>query len=451
MNKFQNNLTTAPIPRLIRQIAVPASVGFFFNTMYNITDTFWAGRVSDLAISALSLSFPVFFLIIALGSGISTGATALISNYLGENNEKKAKVIGIQAVTFSFFVAVILSFLGIISSSYFLRLLGATGEYLDISKGYIDIIFLGTIFFLFTFVLNSQLTSRGNTKVFRNLLIVGFFLNIGLDPLFIFGGFGLPALGVTGVAWATVLIQAILSGYLLYKIVQYKILKWEDFKKIAPQIRIFGEIARQGIPASLNMMSVALGFFVITYFISRFGPDAVAAFGIATRVDQIALLPNIGLNIATLTLIGQNFGARKMERVREIFFKNIKYGIFMVSLGVFSVFFFGEYIIRFFTDDPNTIAYGREYFKIFAFSYWAFVIIFITGAAFQGMKKPAFVLVLALFRQLLAPLAAFYVLTDVFDLGIRSIWIALLLIIWSSAIFSWIWVRKTLRKTDLMG
>lgn len=141
-----NELTTKSIPQLIKQIAVPASVGFFFNTMYNVVDTFFGGLISTQAIAALSLSFPVFFIIIAFGSGIGTGATALISNSLGSNNQTEAKKFTAQSLSFTVIVSLFLTFVGVIISPPLFKLLGASGEYLELALSYINVIFYGTIF-----------------------------------------------------------------------------------------------------------------------------------------------------------------------------------------------------------------------------------------------------------------------------------------------------------------
>jgi Na+-driven multidrug efflux pump len=126
------DLTTQPIPKLIRQLAIPASVGYFFNTMYNVVDTFFGGLISTQVLAALSLSLQVFFIIIAVGTGISTGTTALIGNTLGAGNREEAKLLAIQGVSFSVLLSIVLTFIGIYSSPFLFSILGASGEYLQI-------------------------------------------------------------------------------------------------------------------------------------------------------------------------------------------------------------------------------------------------------------------------------------------------------------------------------
>jgi len=444
--KNNTDLITKPIPGLIKNIALPASIGFFFNTMYNVVDTFYAGLISMQALAALSLSFPVFFVIIAMGSGLSTGATALIANALGAGQVGRAKRYAIQAITFAVIIGILLTFVGFYFAPFLFRILGATGEYLTIALSYINIIFFGTVLFLLTFILNSTLTAQGNTKTFRNFLFIGFFLNLILDPWFMFGGLGLPALGLAGVAWATVATQIIGIFYLGYRVAKTGLFCRGCLVKFIPRWSYFLRLAKQGFPASLNMMTVAIGIFVITYFVSAFGKAAVAAYGIAVRIDQIALLPNIGLNIATLTLIGQNNGAGQFNRAKEVYRLAIKYGLFIVSFGMILVFIFARQAIMIFSQEPIVILTGVTYLRISVLVYWSYAILFISTSALQGLKKPMYAVWLGLYRQIAAPIIIFYLLAYVFGLGLLGIWWGILIINWSAAIITLIYVRYVMKK-----
>ena len=164
----EKGLTTEPIPRLIQKISIPASTGFFFYTMYNVVDTYFAGLISTLTLSALSLSFSVFFIIIATGTGIATGTTALIANALGAGNREKAGLFGIQGISFGLITSIILTVAGIRISPFLFSLLGASENYLAVSLEYMDTIFLGTLFFMLQYMLNAILNALGDTRSLRN-------------------------------------------------------------------------------------------------------------------------------------------------------------------------------------------------------------------------------------------------------------------------------------------
>ena len=443
--KENPDLTRTPIPKLIHQIAVPASIGFFFNTMYNVVDTYFGGLISTQALAAMSLSFPVFFLIIAMGSGFATGTTALIGSALGASNQDEAKRYAIQGLTFGMIVSVCLTFLGLCLSPYTFSFLGASDEYLQDCLRYMNTIFLGTVFFLLVYMLNAILNAQGNTRTFRNVLIVGFLLNIGLDPWFIYGGFGIPAMGLRGIAFATVLVQIIGCGYLGLKVYQTGLLSGGNFRDAIPQYAPFKNIAYQGFPSSLNFMTIALGVFVITYFLSRFGKEAVAAYGIALRVEQIALLPTIGLNVATLSIVAQNHGAQRFDRIKETLRTALRYGAMVSAIGTICVVVFGRYFITVFSDDIRVIQIGTTYLKIDAFVFYAYVVLFVDVATLQGMKRPAFALIIGVYRQIIAPVAVFYLFTQVLNLGVLGIWWGIFFVTWSAAIIAFFYTHHVLK------
>jgi putative MATE family efflux protein len=443
------NLTTQPIPGLIKQIAIPSSIGFLFNTLYNVVDTYFGGRISTESLAAMSLSFPVFFVVIALGAGISTGATALMANAIGAGNMHKVRYYAVQSISYCLVVSVFLTWLGLVFSPFLFSVLGAKGPYLNLALEYTNVIFYGSAFFLLNFVLNSILTAQGNTTTYRNLLIIGFFLNIILDPWFIYGGLGTPALGLAGVAWATVLIQILTSIYLFYKIANTNIFCQECLQMIRPKTAYYLEISKQGFPASLNMMTIALGIFIITFFISKYGPNAVAAYGVATRFDQLAFLPIVGLNIATLTLVGQNNGAKLYDRVREIIRLALKYAAYIISLGIIAVFIFAKQLISIFSQDSAVINIGTIYLKISVLAYLAYAILYISVSALQGLKRPYYAIWIGLYRQIIAPILIFWLMSSVLGFKLNGIWWGIVIINWSAAIITYIYLKHKLIKLKI--
>lgn len=439
------NLTTDPIPRLVRDLAVPASVGFVFNTLFNVVDTWWAGRISTEAQAALSLSFPVFFILIATGSGLAQGATALIANALGSDNLPAARRYAAQAAALAGLAGIVLLGVGWLIAPALFRLLGAREAYLGLSLAYMNTILAGSVFFLVQSVLNGGLQAQGDTRTFRNALVVGCLLNVGLDPWFLYGGAGLPPMGIAGIALSTVLITAGGAAYVFYRLRQTPVgagLTLSDFR---PSATAFRDIARQGLPASLNMMTVALGIFVITWFVSRFSAEGVAAYGIATRIEQIILLPTIGLNIATLTLSGQNFGAGRLERVRTTWRTALRYGLALMVLGGVVLFLWAGPLMSVFTDDPAVVAMGRSYLRVAALTLGSYVVLYQTVFMLQGLKQPLFGLWVGLCRQIIAPALVFPWLAFGVGWGLAGIWWGIALVNWTAALLAAWYGRRVLR------
>lgn len=441
-----NSLAHWDIPKQIRMIAIPSSVGFFFNTMYNVVDTYFWWLVSTDAIAALSLSFPVFFIILAFCFWISTWTTALVANSLWEKDEEKARIYSLQAITFTIIVSIFLSIIWYYIAPFLFQILWARGQYLEIAVSYINIILLGSVLFGLTYVINGILNARGDTKTFRNFLIIWFFLNCILDPIFVFWLLGFPSLGLTWVAWATILIEFFWVIYMWIVLIKNDIFcKW-CYELFKPRFKYFKEIFEQWFPASLNMLTVAIGIFIITYFVAPFGNTAVAAYGIATRIDQIALLPSIWLNTAALALVWQSNWAKKFNRCRKIFRLIMKYGFFLAILGMLWVFFFARELMSFFTADLEVIEIWVHYLYISVFIYWAYIILYSVTSVLQWLKKPSFALRIWLYRQILAPIIIFYLFTKIIYWWLDWVWWWVFTINWTAVVIALLYSRSVMSK-----
>lgn len=436
MTEINHNedLINKPVPKLIKIIAWPAAIGFFFNTMYNVVDTWVAGQISSEALAALSITFPVLFIVIAVSMGISTAVTILVANELGAKRKAEAKHYATQGIIFGTLISLLLSIVGYFSAETLFKILGADGSYLDIALVYMQTIFLGSIFFGLNSVFNGILNAIGDTKSYRNILVAGFFVNLILSPILAFGWSIFPELGVFGIAIATIISNLLGFIYLLYKVRQTNLV--EIKKLLSPKLQAFIDLSTQGLPASFSMLTVAIGAFIITYFISQYGENAVAGYGAAIRIEQIALIPAIGINIAVLTLIGQNNGAKNLDRVRE----TIKYGIrYILIINTFASVFIllsGNHLLKLFTDVPEVIAFGVEYLFVAALMTWAYGLIFVTESALRGLKRPNFPMIIGIIRQIILPLPLFYLVTFTLNLGMSGLWWSLFIIIWLAAITS---------------
>ncbi|MEJ6753536.1 MAG: MATE family efflux transporter, partial [Amylibacter sp.] len=223
MAKISSDLTVGKITKLIRTIAIPAVVGTFFQTLYNIVDVKFAGMISPYALTGLSKVFPVYFVIIALSAGLSIGATALVSNYLGKKDFNKASLIFSQSIVVAIMGSIFVAVFGIYIAPIILKFLSTDANTFAYAIDYINVIFIGSIIFFLLTVSNVALTARGDTKSYRNVLIFGFFLNIALNPLFIYGLGPVPAMGVSGIAIATLCAEFIALIYILSKVLKTEI------------------------------------------------------------------------------------------------------------------------------------------------------------------------------------------------------------------------------------
>lgn len=444
------DITAGPILPTLTAMAVPAAVGFLFNTLFNVVDTFWGGRISTDALAALSLSFPVFLVILATGTGIASGASALIANALGAGNTERAVGLQAQALSLAVPVALALTAPAIPLLKPIFRFMGAHESLLDSAFRYSSILVGGGIFFVLNAVLNAGLSARGDTRTYRNFLILGFVINVGLDPLFLFGWrFGgvtiVPAMQEAGIAVATIVIQAVGAVFLGWRLVAAGGLGGAGKRaRFRPVLAYWREIGAQGVPAGLNMAAVALGAFVITSFVARYGTNAVAAYGSALRVEQIALIPTIGLNIALATMVGQNNGAGRIDRVQRSFRVSLLMGLAVMATILLPVVLVARPLLRVFTADAAVVEIGVRYLRIQVVTFYSYVVLNQSNSVLQGLKRPAMIMWVGLYRQIAAPMLVFPLLSSVFGWGVDGVWWGLAVVNWSAAAVMYLHAQRLL-------
>lgn len=431
------DLTQGIIKEHMVKLAVPAVVGYFFHTMFNVTDTFFAGLISTQALAALSLSASVFFMVLAIGIGMSEAVTSMVGNALGEKNIPKAQHIALNSIAFAFILSIALSIFGVLCVPYLVNALGDP-SYVKETLDYINLILYASFFFVGSFFFNAFLNATGDTKSFRNILIITAFLNIFLDYIFITQF----DMGVRGIALATVLSEAITMAYLFYKVKQTKL--WLGLRAFKYDKNVMKELFKQGSPPSINLFMMAFGMYIITYFVAPFGKEAVAAFGIGMRIEQIFLMPVIGLNIATLAIVSQNNGAKMYTRISPTVRLGVLYGWVMSTIGVLSFLLFADYFASLLSSDIIVIEQTALYLRVSGIASYGFVVIFIYIAMLQGIANPSVIMPVSIYRQVIAPIVVFSVFAWM-GLGILSLWIGLDMIIFSSALFLWWYGKKQLK------
>ena len=431
MENTSSDLTVGKISKLIRTIAIPAVVGTFFQTLYNIVDVKFAGMISPYALTGLSKVFPVYFVIIALSAGLSIGATALVSNYLGKKDFNKASLLFSQSILVAILGAIFVAIFGVYSAPFILNFLNTDPQTFKYAVNYINVIFIGSVIFFLLVVSNVALTSRGDTKSYRNVLIFGFFLNIILNPLFIYGLGPIPAMGVSGIAIATLCSEFVGLIYILSKVLKTEIRDFVSLGCFIPKKDMIIEIFKQAMPTSISMVSVGFGIFILFYFVSLYSDVAAGGYGAGVRFEQLFLLPIIGLNTSTLALVGQNYGALKFDRIKEIYDKTIVIGITAMIIGGTIIYLLSGVVMSFFTDDPEQIYYGSQYLKIAAFIGPVYPIFFISGALFQGLKKAHYQTAVNLLRMIIFPLIFLTIGVKYFDINFKEMFLILLVINWT--------------------
>lgn len=398
------NLLDEDIYKLFIKIALPASIGTIFNNLYSLVDTIFAGRmISETALAAIGQTFPVYFIIIALGIGLSIATTSNVANSLGEKNIKKASHAFSQSFVVTILVGLGITIFGLYFGNIILESINDDPKTLKLSSLYMNVIYLGSVIILLLMVCNSCLSAQGDTKSYRNVLIFTFFLNIFLNPLFIFGYGFVPAFGIAGLAIATVVAQFTGLLYLAHKVYCCELKQYLKLECFIPKFNLLGELVYQTIPVMFSMLLIGVGLFNILYFIGQFGDLATAGYGAALRIEQVFLLPVIGLNTAVLSIGGQNFGAKNYDRLRELYKKALLFGSsFMICAGII-IFIGAEFLVSLFTDNSEAVKHGAIYLKVAALIGPIYPVFFITTAVFQAVKKPLYSLYMSVLRLTALP------------------------------------------------
>ena len=446
------NLTKDRIWSLLIKVTIPASTGSLFQTFYNLVDTYFAGKISSEALAAIAKSSPIYFVIIAVAIGIGAGTNALIGNAIGTKKNKKASLYVAQSIVFAVFISVLVTFFGLNFSEILLKIMGSDPSDIILTRKYLDIIFYGSVIVLFQLSLNGALNAQGDTKSYRNVLIFSFFLNIFLNPIFIFGYGFIPAFGISGLAIATLIAQSLGAMYLVYKIYCCKLREYLYLQCFLPKINILKKLFFQSIPIMFTMLLIMLGIFNLFYFVGQFGEIAVAGYGTAVRIEQVLLLPVIGLNTAVLSIGAQNYGAKIYSRIKELYLKALLFGfLFMILAGIF-IYLTSSVIISFFTNDINVINYGSLYLKVAAVIGPIYPVFFITSALFQALKRPIYTLYMTILRLTLIPFLSLWYVVNIRNGDYQDIFYTILVTNWTMGIGVLIFIiffLKTVFKTEI--
>ncbi len=396
------------IPVLVRKLAIPASVGTLFQTLYNIVDTFYSGLISPEALSALSKSFPIYFIIVATSIGVTVGGTSLIGNSIGEKNEKNASYYFTHIIIYGLLISVFITFIGLYFSEKVFDLMGSTQEITNLGLQYTNIMFYGSFLFFLVVSLNSLLHAEGDTKTYRNVLILSFLLNIILNPILIFGFLFIPAMGMMGIGLSTIIAQLIAFLIILFKVLQNPRVKKITIEFFNVKLIYLKNIFFQSMPISIAICGYAVAATFIFTYVGQTSELAVAGYGAATRIEQVVLLPILGINTAIISIIAQNFGANNFDRVKETYFVSIKYGLILMVFSGILVYLTADTIPRFFSSNEVVLEYGRRYLKIAAFILPAYPIFFLSNGFFMGLKKSNYAMVNNMMRNVLVPICVFY-------------------------------------------
>ena len=432
-------------------LGLPVMFANLVQTLYNLVDAFWLGKVGKAALSAPTISFNVVFVLIALSMGISVGGSTLVAQYTGANMDEDAAKSAGTTITLMVLLGIIFGILGYVTAVPVLNMLHTPEDAFHATLVYMRTIFIGLPFMFGYMSFQGIVQGRGNTVTPMKIITFSLLLNTILDPMMIFG-YGFPKMGVMGAAAATdisrVLAMYLGFRYLFSKDSEIKLV-WKDMKL---DWGIVNKIVAIGFPLSIGQMATSLGFTMLISIVNLFGSAVISAFGIGNRIISLLNMPAMGFSQAATVMVGQNLGADNVKRAEETVIAAVKLIAIVLFSGATLTFLFGGYIVKFFINDPEVIRVGANLFRIASYSVPFFGIMFAFNAAFSGSGHTAPILVLNTTRLWGIRIPVAYYLAIKKGMGPNGIFYAMVIsnVIISAAAYLWFkkgtWKQKVIRK-----
>jgi putative MATE family efflux protein len=420
------DLTTGSIASHFRKLAIPAALGMLFTTLYNVVDVYFAGQIGTESQAGLAIGFQAFFVLVAVAFGLSSAMSALVGNARGAKDNRVARRLAVQGLAFATVATIVLMIFAIWFGPRAIILISEPGEYRDAAKGYFYWLVAALPGFILAFSANGILQAHGDSVTLQRGQMVAFFANIALNPLFIYGIPGvIGGMGFNGIALATILSQTGVMVWILWTVSRLEIMQGVEPRHVRLEWATVKEILAQMLPTTTAMMVMFVSGFVVQYALKGFGEEAIAAYGIALRIEQILLLPVLGMTGALLPIAAQNYGAKNHARVREAVWFCWKLGFVMTALAAPILWFGGGLAMSIFTDDTDVIPIGQSYLRVDGFLFPLYMMLFAINSLLQALKKPVYTLWISLYRQGFGVAFFVWLLIGVFGMDVWGVWLGI--------------------------
>ena len=409
---------TAPIGRTLIAMAWPGILSMTINALYNIVDSYFVARISEDALTAVSIIMPLQMMIIAVGVGTGVGVNSLISRRLGAKRQADADKAAVTGLMLGLFDYLLFLIMGLLLPSVFVGSYAEPGSYIHTAASqYLTIVFCGSFFINIQVIIEKILQATGNMKAPMICSMSGAITNLILDPIMIFGLLGFPKLGVVGAALATVIGQVV--GFTIAIIILFgkknrdKHLVTIKFKGFKPEWRIVKEIYQVALP-SIIMQSIASVMNVLyNMILVAYSTTAVAVLGVYFKIQSFIFMPVFGLNQGVLPIIGFNYGARNKERVKEARKEGIRFALFFMVIGLLLFQLIPDKLLMIFDASPKMLEYGVPALRIISINFIPAAFGIMNGTVFQATGHGVYSLICSFIRQLVGIVPFAYLLAKI--------------------------------------
>lgn len=408
-NESENIMGTMPIKRLLMKMSLPMMVSMLVQALYNVVDSIFVAKVSENALTAVSMAFPLQMLTIALGGGIGIGVNAILSRSLGEKNQENVNKSAMMGIFITIINILIMLFIGIFVVRPFYELQTNSEEIIRCGVDYLSVICCVSFGIFFQVMFERLLQSTGKTFYAMITQTTGAIVNLILDPIMIFGLFGFPALGVKGAAVATVCGQIIAACLAFYinitknKEIQFKL------KALKPDLKMIGIIYSIGFPSIIMQSIGSVMVFCLNRILIGFSSTAVAVFGVYFKLQSFIFMPVFGLNMGIVPVVAYNYGAKNKKRMLD----TVKYGMIIaaiiMSVGTVIFELAPGLLFKMFSASEEMTKMGVVALRIIAVHFPVAALCIVIGSVFQALGNAVYSMLVSIARQIvvLIPAAAF--------------------------------------------
>lgn len=420
---YDPRLLEGPIVRSLVLLAVPIMGANLLQVAYQLTDAFWVGRLGADAVAAVSVSMPIIFLTISAGMGFAIAGTTLIAQYVGAGNRTMVDHVAAQTLLSIITVSVILGAVGFVISPYLLDLMGVTPAVHAAANAFLRVSFLSLPFAFAYFMFQSLLRGVGQVTVPLYIVAATVFVNFCLDPIFIFGKFGVPALGVMGAALATLLAQGLAAAAGIGLLASGRYAIKLSARAMQPDFAFIGRAFQLGYPASIEQSARGLGMTVMTFLITSFGTITTASYGVGTNVLNFIVIPAMGFSMATSTLVGQNLGAGNLPRAERVARLAAIITFSGLSFAGLVCFIFADKIAAFFVPADHAVIHEASIFiRTVSWSFGFIGVQFALMGVLRASGNMIAAMIISLISQWMLQFPLAYVLSSRTNLHAHGLW-----------------------------
>lgn len=401
---MENDLTQGSISNWLYKLTAPMVLGVLSIFLFNLVDTYFVSLLGTEPLAAISFTFPATMMVTNLAIGLSIATGAVVAKSIGQKNKEQTRNLVTSSFYLSIFLGVIISVIGFYTQEWVFLNMGAEESLIPIIRDYLDIWYFGCVFLIVMITVNASIRATGNTKLPSMIMLLSSLINGILDPLLIFGIGPFPELGIQGAAIAT-----LISWFFAFAVILHALYKIDLIRFKLPQnlLASWNHLTRLGIPAALTNMFGPLANGIIVVWVATYGTQAVAAYGVGSRLEPLALIVIMALTASLPPFVGQNFGAKQFIRIEQALKASMLF-IIAWQLGIYLLLvLFSTPISELFSDDPAVQTIIKTFLYILPVSYTGLGICMVSTATINALHKPKYSLMITVLRlfMLYLPLA----------------------------------------------